>query len=523
MSLLERYSREELADLLEDATEEEAAAIEEALEAELYELDPVLWVRSRTGEFLWSKQREIMEAVALYRKVAVKACHGPGKSWTAARVVAHWEDVHPPGSAFAVTTAPTWQQVKTILWREIRQAHRKGNLPGRVTLNAEWIMGDEPVATGRKPADHDETGFQGIHARYLLAVLDEACGVPKQLWTAVDTLVTNEDGRILAIGNPDDPTSEFATICEGAPEDGSSGFSREGWYVITISVFDTPNFTGEEVPDDLRPFLPSQVWLEERRRKWGEGSPLWLSKVLGQFPPDAAAGVIPWSWLRRVQGPEQTARVGALRVPVELGVDVAGSELGDETVVYERRGPALGRRWAVQSADPEVVIRKVEEAVVEARPTRVKIDSIGVGWGVMGALRRSFPDLEIVGVNVSESAPGEDAQRFYNLRAWLWWEVGRRLVQDRAVDLSPIEREDPEEDRLARLELEETLNELAAPRYTEVNGRIKVESKEEIRKRISRSTDNADAVLLAFYEGPGTELEEESYELEDVLDEDGFR
>ena len=125
------------------------------------------WVRDRIGGHLWSKQREIAEAIDRYPRVAVKACHGPGKSWTAAQIVAHWIDTHPPGDAFAVTSAPTDPQVKAILWREITKAHKAGDLPGRVTLDAQWKVDDELVAFGRKPADHDEHGFQGIHARYL--------------------------------------------------------------------------------------------------------------------------------------------------------------------------------------------------------------------------------------------------------------------------------------------------------------------------------------------------------------------
>ena len=114
------------------------------------------WVRDRIGGHLWSKQREIAEAIDQYPRVAVKACHGPGKSWTAAQIVAHWIDTHPPGDAFAVTSAPTDPQVKAILWREITKAHKAGDLPGRVTLDAQWKVDDELVAFGRKPAEWDD-------------------------------------------------------------------------------------------------------------------------------------------------------------------------------------------------------------------------------------------------------------------------------------------------------------------------------------------------------------------------------
>ena len=132
----------------------------------------------------------------------------------------------------------TTKQVHAILWRYIGQAHRKGNLPGRITLDDEWYMGPggkELVAFGRKPADHDQSAFQGIHALNPLILVDEACGVPKSIFDAIDALATNSNARVLAIGNPDDPSSHFAQICKPG----------SGWHLITVSVFDTPAYTGE--------------------------------------------------------------------------------------------------------------------------------------------------------------------------------------------------------------------------------------------------------------------------------------
>src|SRR4051794_2006067 len=153
------------------------------------------------GEFLWSKQREVLQAVRDYRYVAVKSVHDTGKSHTASRLVCWWLSVM--ADPFATTTAPTTKQVHAILWRYIGQAHRKGNLPGRITLDDEWYMGpggEELVAFGRKPADHDQSAFQGSHALNPLILVDEACGVPKSIFDAVDALATNSNARVLAIG-----------------------------------------------------------------------------------------------------------------------------------------------------------------------------------------------------------------------------------------------------------------------------------------------------------------------------------
>jgi hypothetical protein len=90
-----------------------------------YVRDPVVWVSDRLGEFLWSKQREILQAVVDHRYLAVKSAHDTGKSHSASRAVAWWLDTRE--DPFATTTAPTTKQVHAILWRYIGQAHRKGN------------------------------------------------------------------------------------------------------------------------------------------------------------------------------------------------------------------------------------------------------------------------------------------------------------------------------------------------------------------------------------------------------------
>src|SRR5215213_2114124 len=134
-------------------------------------------------------------------------------------------------------------------------AHKKAGLPGRITLDAKWYIGNELVAYGRKPADYDPAAFQGIHARYVLVIIDEAGGVRKSIVDAVDDLATNIDARVVAVWNRDDPSSHFATISKPG----------SGWAVKRISAFDTPAYTGEQWPPELLPLLVSPEWVEERK------------------------------------------------------------------------------------------------------------------------------------------------------------------------------------------------------------------------------------------------------------------
>lgn len=444
-----------------------------------YGTDPERWVSERLRWQVWSKQAEIMRSVRDNRRTAVKSGHGVGKSWVSGLIACWWLDTHPPGTAFVVSTAPTFSQVRAILWRYIRRVHRRGHLPGRVN-QTEWHLDDEIVAFGRKPADHDEAAFQGIHARYVLVVIDEACGVPEQLWIAADALTTNVDCRLLAIGNPDNPASHFRKVC--LPE--------SGWHVIRISAFDSPNLTGEEVPEAMRLALVGKEWVEEKRVEWGEDNPLYVSKVLGDFSEDAANKIVRASDIAACRLDPETKHKAADLLPVELGVDVGGG--GDETVIRERRGRVAGREWRAHTDRPEKIAPMILHAIKETGATAVKIDSIGVGFGVIGELRNQgkegLHNAQIIGVNVAESASEPD--KFANLRAEIWWEIGRGLSASKGWDLSTMDNADT------------TVAQLLEPLWDiDPRGRIRVEKKDEIIERLRRSPDNADALLLAFYGG----------------------
>lgn len=444
-----------------------------------YSTNPVAFIRERLGGFPWSKQREIAEAVRDHRRVAVHSAHSVGKSQVASWLVAWWLDSHPPGEAFVVTSAPTASQVRAVLWRYIRRAHQAGNLQGH-TNQTEWFIGDELVAFGRKPADYDPSAFQGIHARYILVILDEAGGIPIEIYQAASSLAANEHGRILAIGNPDDPQCHFATICKPG----------SGWHTIRVNGLESPNFTGEDVPDSLKELLIGPTYVAETLADGGgEDSPLYVSKVLGLFPENASDGVVLLSWVRACQRLE--AEPG---LPVELGMDVGAG--GDETNLRERRGMKAGRKWNKRTPDFGDAVALALDAIRETGATRIKVDAIGIGWGVVGRLKELKAEgkhsAEVVAVNVGAASATPD--KFPKLRDQLWWEVGRELSRDRGWDLTDVD--------------ETTIAQLIAPKYSrDSSNRIKIELKDDTRKTLGRSPDDGDALLLAYYVPPVKGLE----------------
>lgn len=472
-------------DLAKSISQEDLQSVVSDLERMVWEKDPAAFVQDRCKEFLWSKQREVAGSLVVNRRTAVHSCHETGKSFLAARLAAWWLCTHKPGEAFVVSSAPTGRQVRTILWREIGRIHAKAGLPGR-TNQTEWMMempagNEEIVAFGMKPDDMSPTAFQGIHAKYVLVIFDEACGIATSLWDAADSLVGNDFSRFLAIGNPDDPETEFGEICKPG----------SGWNVIGIGYQDTPNFTKEKVPDDLKSLLVGPLWIEEKRRKWGEDNPLFISKCLGQFPTTTTDGLIPLKWIRMAQ--ERELKPG---LPNELGVDIGGGS--DPNIIAHRRGGYV--RIIRKDLEPDTMktTGHIIRALRDTNADCAKIDVIGIGRGVVNRgqeLKKPF-----IGVNVAERPLSRlrtkqerkygkrPDQEFANLKAEGFWNL-RTLFQEGEIDI------DPQDDDLAA--------QLAALKYdSNSKGETIIKPKKEIKEEIHRSPDEAEAVMLAFIKPP---------------------
>lgn len=474
---------------------------------ERYNNKPVLWTEERAKGEVWSIPRKIMESVVTHRHTAVPACHQIGKSWLAARIAVWWIDSHPPGSAFVVTTAPSSKQVKAVLWKEIRRTWNIANLNGRLN-QTEWWLNDELIAMGRKPSDYDPTAFQGIHAKHCLVILDEGCGIPEQIYLAAESLAANEFSRILVIGNPDDPDSYFCKVCQPG----------SGWNVIPVSAYDTPNFTGEEVSQDVKDVLISSIYVDYMKIAVGEDSPVFLSKVLGQFPTNKTDGVIPLSFIRNCQDEDEYENAsGDDRYPVEVGIDVGAG--GDETSLRVRFGKFVGPFVERKTPTALEAFDLVVPFLMEHKPSRIKIDIIGVGWGLLGliqqaVIRSTIAKLSTGKTGYSDERTGEwidlsflnphmdtvlpvnvgmrstDPERFPRLRDQMWWEIGRLLSQDCGWNLYGLD--------------EETVGQLVSPTWQiDTSNRHKIESKQETIKRTKRASPNkADALLLAFCNPP---------------------
>lgn len=513
-----------------------AAAYEAGTPYAVWQDDPYGFTRMVIGESVWSKQRAVLEAIPQSKRIAVPSAFGTGKTHLAARAALWRSLVYPFGTSLTVTTATRFRQVVRQLWPHIRMAVAKANLPliaDQTQLSAFDKNGTRvQIAYGFSAPPHDEAAVQGIHAPRLFIVVDEAGGISRVIGAAMRGLLTGEDTRLLAIGNPptDDEGSWFEQLCED-----------DKVTTIPISAYDAPLQTGEQTqrcracPSEVPPHrlgvhLVDGDWIEETLADYGDDAPFVTAKVHAKFPKGGPGRVIPSDWIdvaMREEDPADfdesfvrladlglTDEDGDFRVQygswIRLGVDVA-SDGGDEFVVARSIGDVghiVHASTGSANVNAVTVAGKVLEQIRRAEvlraalrsqaPIKVKIDSIGVGWGVASTLEawasEGIHSAEIVRVNVAEDtyrvADGQTLQP--NRKRDEMWLTGRALLQPNVqTGLGSI-----------RLKLDKRAKaQWSAPTYATTSaGKTVIESKKRMKARGVSSPDRAEAMLLAFYE-----------------------
>lgn len=462
------------------------AAPELASRVARWRRDPAFFAKTVLGiGTMWAKQVEILEALRDHRRVAVPSCHESGKTYVASVAAVHHLLSHQPSKV--ITTAPTNRQVKDLLWSEIRARHAGmkrhfGGDPGlgqpslthwQIPGEADWFA--TGFATSPDKAQESAVRMSGYHSPNLLVILDEAGGIDREVWAAVDSLLTSGSAKVLAIGNPSSAT-EFERICR-SPD----------WHVRRISAFDCPNVTD---PDNAQPWGVTVQWIDEMRRRWGEGSVVFQTKVLGLFPESSIDTLISIAEVEHA----------LFRVPpqeddtlVSLGVDVARFG-NDETVIVVRRGGAILRiqSWVGQDTMKTAgcVIDMAREYGLDYHTAfRIAVDDTGVGGGVVDRLYEQQWKVRAVNFGAKPAYESEQ-EKFVNLRTELWWRL-RNWIRNEAA-LSTL---DPFVKDILRADL-------CAPKYEmKSDGRVALEQKSKIRQRTGRSPDYGDALALAVTPG----------------------
>jgi hypothetical protein len=454
-----------------------------------YREDPVAFV---TECLLWPEgarptayQAEILEALARHHRIAVRGPHGIGKTTLAAWAVlwfAVTRDAEEAGWKVA-TTASAWRQLTAYLWPEIHQWARRldwsrvGQEPFEsLALSLRGRAGEAFALASDQPAL-----LEGAHAQSLLYVLDEAKAIPTGTWDAIEGAFagagrdTTAEAFALAISTPGAPSGRFYEVHRRAP-------GYEDWW--------TRHVTLEEA---IAAGRVSREWAAQRQRQWGERSTVYQNRVRGEFAAQDEASVIPLAWVELAQErwrawQETTAAAPTGPRLTTVGVDVGLT--GDRSVLALRVGPVVTElRRLPRQPDPMPLTGAVA-GLLRERGGRAVVDVIGIGAGVVGRLRElGLPVLAFHAAQGTEARDRSGECRFMNLRSAAWWALRERL--------------DPSSGEAIALPPDDLLTgDLTAPTWSLTSsGRIAVEPKETLSRRLGRSTDDGDAVIMAFADG----------------------
>lgn len=494
----------------------------------LYQRDPVNWMMDVLGftreHIAWSEYDGYdrhkwdgtkdplvvaLDALAAWKWCAVSSGTGTSKTYTLGAAGMLWFLACFENSR-VITIAPKEDQLTKNLWKEVGdlwprfQPHFPDAILQSLTIRMRGGIEEKWSGTGLVAgvgADEDSAQrARGFHEEHMLFIVEEAPGVDTAIWNAVKHTCTAPHNLILGLGNPDhrqDPLHKFAEI--------------KRVEFVRISAMDFPNVAlnnlrdpeKEDVLNDTQ-YIPgaiSRISVQDRADDFGEGTPMYDRMVRGIAPAQAKNALIRWEWC--VRAAEKYGDPEYRKGPLALGVDVANSETGDEAAKAFWTGATLDEIESFPCPDASILGRDVavDMAVRGIDETNLGVDSIGVGASAVNKLKelmvhgnwlngsaRAWPEVDEHG-----AIPVRKEELFANLRAQMWWRM----------------RSDLQHGRIALPNDEQLFRDLCTPTYEPRGGKIIVESKEEIVKRLGRSPDKGDAAVYGNFVRTQTRPEHE--------------
>jgi len=430
--------------------------------------DPVLFVRQLLKAEPEPHQAKVMRWIASgERRVSVKSGRRIGKTTLMAWLSLWFEMTR--ANARTIVTAPSSAQLEDAYIPSFREWCQR--LPPdlfemwdiraqRFDFRMTKRQGFENFVTIRTARADSPESLQGINAPNVLVLVDEAAGVGDANFESLSGSLGTKNAHMVLTGNPNRSSGYFYQTHTSLVDH---------WKTMTVNSEDCP--------------MVSKEWVEEMKVKYGDTSNAYRIHVLGEFPTGDDNTVIPIELIEAAIGRDVVVTQHA---PMIWGLDVA--RFGDDkSALCRRKGNTVTQMQTWRDLDTMQLAGAVQveyEAALE-RPTEILIDVIGIGAGVVDRLREM--GLPARGINVSESpAMGE---QYVHLKDELWFK-----------GLAWLEKRD------CRLPNDEDLKQqLAMVRkdFTS-NGKAKIESKRELRRRGVSSPDKADALMLTFASDAGT-------------------
>jgi hypothetical protein len=423
-----------------------------------YRDNPVGFAKDIIGCTPSVDQELILKAVVEDGHVAVRSGHGIGKS-TAMSLVALWFMCTRPHAKIPMT-APTGHQLFDVLWSELIKWFRNMKQPycnWFSHTSEKFFHTNYPESWAifpRTARPEKSEALQGFHGKNLLFLIDEAAGVADSIYQVAEGSLTAKENYVLMAGNP---TRLSGFFFDAFHKD------RTRWKALHFSSTDSP--------------LVDKDYPKRMKKKYGETSNIYRVRVLGEFPSAEEDQLIPLDLLEAAVNrdiPDHGEVVWGLD-PARFG--------SDETALVKRRGDVVKEIQTRHNLNTMQttgwVVSQIEQD--PDRPVSIFVDTIGLGSGIADRLRElGYPAVD---VNVGERS--NDRDKYYNLRSELWI-----LFRDWLAECKGSLPDD------AAL-----IAEASSIKYSfDSSGRIKIERKEEMKKRGLPSPDRADALCLTFYE-----------------------
>lgn len=413
------------------------------------------------GDDPWEKQVEIAHSVWNHRFTAVRSANGCGKTFILPRIALAF--LHAFAPAVVINTAPTWRQVENQYWRNFREAYLRSTVPlGGKLYKTKLEIDEDWFALGLSTDENSTVKFQGWHAKNIMIIFDEASGISPAIYEAArGALSGGQMVRFVLIGNPNSNSGEFY-----------EAFRDPAFNKIHISAFDIPNVKERK---QLIPGLITHEWVEEMKAKYGEESDIYRVRVLGEFPQQATDTLISIDLIEKAFG---AARELYNQNDEVIGLDVA--RYGDDNSAFVHRKGNTAKVLKVVYGNSTMELAGQAKLFLKEYPSaRIFIDVVGVGAGVYDRLKEQ-PDVSSRVYGVNNAGKPRQEEDYINIRIESWANV-RNWLKD------------------AILEKHEGFYQLAHPKYKiNSNGKMQLESKEDMKKRGVPSPDVGDALALTL-------------------------
>lgn len=428
---------------------------------------PTIFAKEVLGVDFWSKQKEIANSVKDNARTTVRSCSAAGKTTVAACLVLWFLTCFYPSTV--LTTGRSFRQVKDQLWREIRARHARSRPPigGDITQTSLTLSDKEKWFAEGFTTDEPER-MTGFHNKYVLVVVDEASGIPDEVYNSLENPLASGFTRYLLLGNPTQNIGRF-----------KDSFTSPNYKSIHISAYDTPSFIGE----GNYPFLINKDYIEQKKLEWGEDSPLYEVYIKGDFPSGETDRLIPFGLAEAATFREI---IPGTEEGISIGVDTA--RMGeDENALYVRKGEKVIDSHFWRKAKTEEIIGRISHEIKEHESQITNIDE-GYNPGVVDGLKalQELKQYKINGISFQQTA--KDSKVFANARAEMYWELAQRFkVGDIQIP----------NDKILLKQLTD-IKKKPLNRYDQ----IILESKQDMKQRGLKSPDRGDALALCFYELP---------------------